>query len=650
MLMEDATFAIRLRVMSWLIAATFLVLVGRLWMLQLTNWTEYAQQAVGNRTEKVFQPAPRGLILDSNGVILAENHPVWNVNIVPCEFPEDQAEAERIITQLAGILGVSTARIREEIGRIKSQTTVQAVPLKEIGEDVSREVVAAIEGRQIEMPGVVIEQQARRHYPRGSLAAHVLGYARAITDEQYPQVKHLTYPRSPRLPQSAPPVTEERIYTPHSIFGQDGVEATYEVYQHASPAVPVLQGRRGYRLYEVDATLNPIGLLAQRDPVPGASVYLTIDVRLQKIAEEALEQTLAGSRRTGAVVMLDTRTGEVLVLASKPSFNPNAWVRGFSEPEWQRLSNDPRTPFLNKAIAGEYPPGSIFKMMSAAAALEAKQLDTSRRFHCAGIIHEGRDHQPFRCWKHKGHGYMNFWQGIAQSCDVYFYELVRSPEVGLDSDTIADYARRFGLGSPTGIDLPGEKEGAVRDRRWKREVRREPWTTGNTLHMVIGQGFLTVTPMQMAVVTAAIANGGKLLRPRVVRKIIWPKWLGWDSQLCNEPQSRKVNVSPDILEKVRRGMRLAVTSANGTAQIMQGLGKPVAGKTGSAEHRPDKPTHAWFTCFAPFDNPRYAVVVFVSEGGSGGVTAAPIARRLLAAAFGIRGTKRAPYPSHIASD
>ena len=638
--------------MAWLIAAVFLVLVGRLWMLQLTNWTKYAQQAVGNRTQRAFESAPRGLIFDRNGVILAENNPVWNVNIVPCDFPQDQAEAERIISQLASILGGSTSQIREQIEQIRSQSTVDAVPLKNIGEDVPSEVVARIESRQLELPGVVIDQRARRYYPQGSLAAHVLGYARAITAEQYAQVKDLTYPRQSGLPQSTAvgwAAIKEPIYAPTSIFGQDGVEATYDVYQHTSPAIPVLQGRRGYRLYEVDAAGNLIGLLDHQEPVAGASVYLTIDARLQKMAEAALEQTIAGSRRTGAVVMLDVHTGEVLVLASKPSFNPNAWVKGFSDEEWRRLSHDPRHPFLNKAIAGEYPPGSVFKMISAAAALEAKDLDTSRRFHCSGIIHEGRDHQPFRCWKKKGHGYMNFWQGIAQSCDTYFYELVR--EVGLSSDDIADYARRFGLDRPTGIDLPGETEGAVHDRRWKREVLREPWTTGNTLHMVIGQGFLTVTPLQMAVVTAAVANGGTLLTPRVVRKIVWPDWLGWDSQLLNEPESRNVDVSPETLEKVRRGMQLAVTSPDGTAQIMQGLGVSVAAKTGSAEHFPGKPTHAWFACFARVDNPRYVVVVFVSEGGYGSTTAAPIARQLLAAAFGrISEVKPAPKPSAIASD
>lgn len=650
--MEDSVFAIRLRIMGWLIAATFLLLISRLWMLQLTNWTDYAKEAAANVTRKVLLPAPRGLIFDRNGTLLAENRPVRNVNILPCDFPVDQADAERIITRLATILDVSTAEIREQIEEIKRQATLAAVPLKDIGEDVSLAVVAAVESRQLEMPGVTIDQQACRHYPQGSLAAHVLGYARSITEDQYAQVKGLTYPQPPDQTQSAPTVNAsdaELIYDRKSIFGQDGVEATYDVYQHASPAVPVLQGRRGYRLYEVDVTDRPLRVLAKRKPVPGASVYLTIDARLQKIAEQALHEAIKGSRRTGAIVMLDVRSGEVLVLVSKPGFNPNVWVKGLSQQQWNQIRNDPRTPLLNKALAGEYPPGSIFKVVSATAALEAKQLDTARQFHCSGIIHEGRDYQPFRCWKRKpGHGPMDFYQGIAQSCDVYFYELVRQAQ--LDSDTIADYARRFGLGTPTGIDLPGEKSGAVRDRDWKSEVVRDSWTTGNTLHMVIGQGFLTVTPLQMAVVTAAIANGGKLLTPRLVRKIIWPRWLGWGTQLYTEPQGRDVGVDPKSLEEVRRGMRLAVTGAYGTARIMQGLGIEVAGKTGSAEHRPGKPTHAWFTCFAPYDEPRYAVVVFVSEGGYGSETAAPVARTLLAAALGISEATPAPSAHAPASD
>ncbi len=649
--MEETVFLVRLRVMAWIIGAAFMLLIGRLWILQFTNWTTYAQQAAGNRTRKVYQPAPRGLIFDRNGMVLAENHAVYNVNIVPCDFPENEAEAEHIITQLAGILGASTAQVREGIEKIKAQSSVEPVILQDIGEDVSLEVVAAIEARRLEMPGVVIDQQARRYYPHGSLAAHVLGYARPISAEQYAQVKDLVYPsryQELQSPSIGIEAISEPIYAPNSIYGQDGVEATYDIYEHASPAVPVLQGRRGYHLYEVDATGEILGLLEEREPVAGASVYLTIDARLQKVAEEALEEAI-GNQRTGAVVMIDVRTGEVLVLASKPSFDPNAWVRGFSARQWQRLQNDPRTPFLNKAIAGEYPPGSIFKIISAAAALDAKGLDTSRRFHCSGIIYEGRDHQPFRCWKEKGHGYVDFWKGIAQSCDVYFYELVRSPEVALDSDTIADYARRFGLGNTTGIDLPGEKEGLVRDRRWKREVQREPWTTGNTLHMVIGQGFLTVTPLQMAVVTAAIANGGELPSPHIVRKIAWPKWLGGGAELCGQSEGRKVEVDPQVLAKIRRAMRLAVTSSDGTARVMRGLGVSVAGKTGSAEHYPTKPTHAWFVCFAPADNPQYAVVVFVSEGGYGSTTAAPIARQLLAAAFG-KGSVAGSPPPLIASD
>ena len=598
-------------------------------------------------------PAPRGLIFDRNGAILAESHAVWNVNIVPADFPRDQAEAEGIITQLASILDVPTVEIREQIEKIRSQTTLEAVPLAKIGEDVPREVVIAIEERQWEMPGVISDQQARRHYPQHSLAAHVLGYARPITDEQYSQVKELTYAH-PANESPAPalnPSSGELIYDHRSLFGQDGVEAAYDydIDEGTSLAVPVLQGRRGYRQYEVDVKDRPLRVLTQRQPEAGASVYLTIDARLQRIAEEALEEAIKGSQRTGAAVMLDVRTGEVLVLASKPGFDPNAWVKGFSDEEWQRLQNDPRTPFLNKAIAGEYPPGSVFKMISATAALEANNLDTSRWFDCTGVIHEGRDHQPFRCWKPKpGHGRVNFYAGLAQSCDVYFYELVR--KAGLDSDTIAEYARRFGLGSATGIDLPGESEGAVPDKEWKDAVRREPWTTGNTLHMVIGQGFLTVTPLQMAVVTAAVANGGKLLTPRIVRKIVWPGWLSRGTELYTEPQEGNVEAGASSLEKVKEGMWQAVASPGGTARVMAGLGIPVAGKTGSAEHHPGRPPHAWFVCFAPFANPRYAVVVFVSEGGSGGQTAAPIARRLLAAAFGVMGAGEAPAEQAIASD
>jgi len=482
----------------------------------------------------------------------------------------------------------------------------------------------------------VIKQDNQRHYPHGKLASHLIGYGRPINVNlaNYERVKDFCYPQSSPAPGgllNIEKLVHQPIYTRNSLFGQEGVEAAYELLERNGQMMPVLPGRRGYRLYEVNASGRPVREIDSRPPDRGATVYLALDTKLQEVTERALEQAIAGSKRTAAAVMMDVQTGEIVVLASKPSLDANIWTKAIPPEKWERIHNDPRRPMRNTAIAGEYPPGSVFKIISATAALQTTNLQENTTFTCDGAITVGRHHQRFKCWKHNGHGRVSFYKGIAQSCDVYFYETVL--KAGLSSDSIARYARLFGLGSPTGIDIPGEEEGFVPDKQWKATVKRDSWLTGDTVNMVIGQGWLTVTPLQMAVATAAVANGGKVMQPRVAHKIQWPQWLGGQAEVLKPVVVRKLDVAPETLARVRKGMRLAVTQPHGTAQGVGGLGVAVAGKTGSAEHRRDRPTHAWFVCFAPYQQPKYAVAVFVWEGGHGGTTAAPIARRMLAAAF-----------------
>jgi penicillin-binding protein 2 len=274
-------------------------------------------------------------------------------------------------------------------------------------------------------------------------------------------------------------------------------------------------------------------------------------------------------------------------------------------------------------------------MVSAYAALQEDVATPETTFECEGIVHEGRRHQPFRCWVYPGrHGKLNLYQALAQSCNIYFFELVR--QNSLTSDHLAKWARNFGLGTKTGIGLGGEAEGIVPDAEWKQEEKRESWTRGDTMQFAIGEQYLVVTPLQMAVVTAAVANGGKVLRPQLVRKIEWPKWTGRGTELLEQPEVLEEAVDPAILKHVQQGMRLGVAGQHGTSRsIMRDLGVKVAGKTGSAQHSPGRRTHAWYVCYAPYEDPRYAICVFVEEGGHGGSTAAPVARALLAAAFGL---------------
>ncbi len=632
--MEFTGYDSRIRVLLIGTGVVLMALAVRLGMLQLTSWGETASRlAAEQRTQVVWTPAPRGLIRDRNGYVLAQNRSQWNVEVLPADYPrKDPAAAERIVRELTAILQVPMPQVRAALKAALSQQALDAVPLEDIGEDVSLEVVARIEARRLELPGIRIGTEVRRLYPQGRLAAHVLGSIRSISASQYEHLRDVTYPEVDPS-QVPPPPVEDEVYAPDSIVGQSGVERLLEhVTDAEGRVIPLLQGRRGYRLYEVNAKPEPIWIISQRKPVPGASVYLTLDSKLQKTAEDALDEAVRARGEVGAAVALDVNTGEVLAMASRPSYDPNQWVRGFTPSEWQALQNDPRHPLINHAIGGCYPPGSLFKMISSCAGFSTTDLSTSDSYTCTGVIHEGRDHTPFRCWKR--HGTVDFYEGLAESCDVYFYSLVRNK--GLSIDALADYARRFGLGSLTGLGLAGERPGFVPDRRWKQTVLQEPWLTGNTLHFVIGQGYLTVTPLQMACVTAAVANGGILPQPWLVKKIVWPDWSGWGTQEISPPRGRKVEVAPAVLANVRRGMRLAVESPRGTANVMQGLGVPVAGKTGSAEHQPGHPPHAWFVCYAPSDQPRDAICVFVAEGGHGGTVAAPVARKILAAALGLK--------------
>lgn len=649
--MDNAVLNNRLRLLMTLTGIALCVLLVRLWVLQLTQWSTYAEKAAGQRTKLVTEPAPRGLVLDRNGLPLVQNRSRWDVEVHPAEFPfkRDAAtgdirllpEGEREVRRLARILDVSTPQVRQSLNRALKQGALESVPLKDIGEDVPFEVVAQIEGQRPELPGIRIGSHVERFYPRKELAAPVLGYARAITANQYADRKGLVYPVTDPA-QTPPPPKRDLIYGPDSEVGQNGIEQLYEDYRSGDTVLPLLQGRRGYRLYEVDATNRPTWLISERLPTPGATVCLTLDARLQEVAEEALDRVISGTRRVGAAVLMDVKTGEVLVMASRPAFDNNKWVKGFPPAEYRALNADPRHPLTNHAIGDAYPPGSVYKLISGSAALATTKLTTGDRYYCPGIIHVGSDHHPFRCWQPPpGHGSMDFYQGMAQSCDVYFYDLVLNQ--GLSSDNLAAYSRMFGLGSETGIGLTNERSGFVPDPRWKQDRLQEAWYTGDTLNMVIGQGFLTVTPLQMAVVTAAVANGGYLLKPRLLARILWPDWLGYGTQSFEHAEGRKLEVDPRILAKVREGMRQAVVSERGTAKVMRGLGISVAGKTGSAQHYPlDRPTHAWFVCFAPAETPRYACSVFVSEGGHGSSAAAPVARRILAAAFGISDQGGAP--------
>jgi penicillin-binding protein 2 len=632
----------RLAALGSLVAVAFLVIVCRLWWIQLTHWSEYYEKAVGNRTEVVARPAPRGLIHDRKGRVLAENRDVWTLAVVPGKLPAEEADRERIVGFLASALSspeepVSTADVRAALTRVGTSGAAESVPLGELGQDLTFDQVARIEEHQLEFPGVVVVSGTRRHYPYGPLGGQVLGYARAISEQQFSEMKGLIYPLDPRDATAGETVTAtaDAVYGPDAIVGFAGAEALCELDRNGQTPVPMLAGRRGRTVYEVDSTNTPQRLMAERQPAPGAGVYLTLDALAQQVAEKSLRETLKGrSEGMGAAVVLDAQNGDVLVLATEPCLDPNDWVSGFTGAQWRRALKAPGLPLLDKAIAGAYPPGSIFKVISACAALETTKLKPSDTAYCTGKIYVGRRREPFRCWyaDKGGHGVVDFYTAVAKSCNIFFYECVR--RFGLDPDAIADYARRFGLGRTTGLGLSGEVPGIVPAPKFSINETGEPWRVGNSLNLVIGQDRLTVTPLQMCAVAAAVGNGGRLLTPNLVQRVRWPGWMQRQDTVEVGGRSRPVNVRPETVAEVRRGMRLAVTDEHGTAKVLRSLPVTSAGKTGSAQHVPGQTTHAWFIAFAPYDEPRYAICVFVAGGGTGGEVAAPIAKKVLQALVG----------------
>ncbi len=636
--MEPRLFDARLAVLRAGLLVVLAVLAGRLWHLQIARWAKYDQAAQRNRTEIVWTPAPRGTIYDRSQRILADNQVVYQVQVAPGKLPDDQEQLNRAIVILASILDVSTVEVEKALEKAK-QTGAPDVVLTDIGDSIDRVRAIRLAERRMDMPGIRAIEARRRHYPGGKLAAHLIGYARAIDPDEYEEVRALTYEDPPGTPENQlTNLTEQqRIYFNDSTYGKNGVERMGERrVRVAGKALPILQGRRGADEFEVDV-MRTHRLIRSIPPVRGASIYLTIDRGLQQRAEAALAYPFpkdpARPCDGGAAVLLDVRTGEVLAMASCPAVDLNQWVRGFSPEEWPKVRDDPRVPQLNRAIAGLYPPGSTFKMISASAALEQADINLGTIFNCTGRIYVGRRHERKTCWNEAGHGWVDFERGIAESCDVFFWEAVL--KAGLTADEIADYAQDFGLGELTGCGLPNEAEGRVPTPEWKRQYEDEKWFTGDTINLVIGQYSLTVTPLQMALVTAAVANGGHVPKARVIRKIVWPKEAGVPSASWPTQEPHRTKVKPETLRAVRQGMRAAVVYRNGTARWpMSGLPFSVAAKTGSAETFPGKRPHSWFVCFAPYERPRYACAVVVEHGGAGSEVAGYVARKMLLAALG----------------
>ncbi len=571
----------------------FGLLLGRLWQLQVTEGEKYALLAEDNRVNtKLIVPA-RGRILDRLGRPLARNVPAYRVRVVRERTPD----LRRTLRSLAELVPVSPRRLQEVEEQARSLRPFVPVPIRD---DLTWQEVARIAVHAPELPGILLDQALLRDYPHGPILAHVLGYVGPVNDRE------LANDRDPLLA-----LPEFRI-------GKKGIEKSYD---------KKLRGRAGLSKVEVNALGREIRELDRDEGQPGEDLQISVDLELQRFCFDRL----AGEKAAAAAVV-DVHTGAVLASVSIPSFDPKAFTNGLSAATWRQLRDDPLFPLVDKCIRGQYPPGSTFKMVTALAALEKGVIDPGHEVFCSGVFTLGN--ARFHCWKTGGHGRLALVQAIAQSCDVYFYDVAL--RVGVDA--IASMARRFGLGERLGVDLPGERPGLVPTRAWKRERLGEPWQKGETVVTGIGQGFVLTTPLQLAVMTARLCNGLRMVRPWFVR-----------SPEAAAEEWPRIELPEEGLRAVLRGMYEVVNGARGTARRaklpIEGIA--LAGKTGTSQvkritraerargdhKRKDKPwrerDHALFVCYAPYAAPRYAVAVVVEHGGSGSKAAAPPARDIM---------------------
>jgi len=569
--------------LSALVALGALVLAVRLFDLQVLGGEDYQLQSERNRIRHEYVSAPRGLILDRRGVVLADSRPSYTVLGVPRRLlgnPE-------CLGLLSELMEFPEEKIKE---RLKSGPRHLPRVLKR---DVGFPQVSRIAERGEDLPGVSLQVTNVRHYPQGSLAAHLLGHVGEISETEVEVLK-------------------AKGYRAGDFVGRTGIEKVYE---------PDLRGTDGERFLEVDAVGRVIGPFSGRDPVPpitGRTLRLHLDTRIQALAESLLVG------RRGAVCVLDVATGGVLALASAPTFDSNLFATGIGTEDWQRLNEDPAVPLLNRTVQAVYAPGSTFKLVSFSLALDERVVGYHDRLEkpCYGGYQFGNRY--FRCWEELGHGWVDLLGGLVQSCDVYFYQIAERISV----DQLARYARTAGLGEPTGIDLPQELVGNVPTTEWlDRKYGQGRWSRGTLLNLVIGQGEYLVTPLQMARLVCGIARGGELVAPRLAASVD-----SHDATRVRVPPmvQRRWDVSARTTERLRDAMRLVVADSTGTGRGCRVPGWAPAGKTGTSENPHGKP-HSWFVGYAPVDDPQVAFSIVVEAGGHGSDLAVPMARTILRA-------------------
>lgn len=588
----------RIDIATAIMIALIAILVVRLWHLQIRKGTEYAQQSENNRTRIQYIAAPRGNVLDRNGEIIIANRPLFNVIWIR----EDAPHPDEVLKQLAKILKLDISVLLERIRAGADHPRYLPTRLKE---NIDWETLIAIENNAYRLPGVQVEVVPSRDYMYGEMASHLLGYLGEINQQELDASK-------------------DAGYMPGDLIGKGGIEKLFDRY---------LRGEKGQSFVEVDVRGFVQKRLKAQEAVPGNDLQLTVDIGLQEAAETAMGD------RAGAVVAMEVNTGRILVLSSLPALPLHEFSGGIPSNVWQQLLNDIKTPLINKPIQGQYPPGSTYKIVTALAGLSEKVITPDTAFFCSGSINFGN--RSYGCWKKGGHGSVSLHRALAESCDVYFYQVGQK----LGPDVIARYANSLGLGTKSGITLENEKAGNIPTAAWKLKRFKEPWQDGETFSIAIGQGFDLATPLQICRMTAAVANGGTLYRPQFIAAVK-DSTGAFVSQFKPVVDGTSLG-SPRTMALIRDGLAGAVNEPHGTATAAKMENVIVAGKTGTAQvvrlaqyqatsesNVPYKyRDHAWFTCFAPFDKPQIVVTVLVEHGGHGGSAAAPVAKAVLTRYF-----------------
>jgi penicillin-binding protein 2 len=593
--LDDERDSINYRVVGFGLLLAFLALFGRLYDLQAVHGEEYRALAEGNKDRTQYVLAPRGLILDTNGKVIAGNTPSFELVAIPADLPEEAQTLVHEVDQLAAITGRDKQEFLDTIGQMNKD----GYQPQTLAQNITKDAALTIMGRANDFAGFSVQDNPIRDYKDPLMFTHLVGYTGKITAEELKD-------------------NQGKNYLLNDDIGKTGLEVTYEDY---------LRGTPGQKPTEIDARGNFVKSLPDIPAVPGDNIKLNIDYDLQKVLYDSLTGIMAKIHKTrAAAVATNPKTGQVLAFISLPGFDSNMFARGISSNEYSALLDDPNNPLLDRVISGTYPPGSTVKPMLAQAALSEGIVTPTTKILDDGVIRIGS--YSFYGYERSGLGIMDVYSAIAKSSDIYFYTVgggnPKTDITGLGPEKIAEWYKKFHLGSPLGIDLPNEKGGLVPDPAWKERVIGEKWYLGNTYNESIGQGDLLVTPLQVNSWTATIANGGKIMRPYILDQVI-----GQDGQIIRQTQPQVLSegaFDPQYIKVVQDGMRQTVT--DGSARSLNSLPVPVAGKTGTAQiiSKNLSFTHAWFTSYAPADDPQIALTVLIEEGGEGSSYSVPVAR------------------------